>query len=550
MNTEGIPMRYSPGVLIGNWYEEMRVREDKIAFYKSSYQTGKTHWDTTLHLSEGTYLDGLKDFVVLGQPLQLVNVATEAALALDMAPKFSPKSNHYLVTAVDASQPQVRSTWVLQRAKDENNIAYTTQLKEENVLHYGQHVRIANEEASSDGFCYLNSGVLDIGYPGNQPLTAVLGASKDNVFVIVKPGERRDDIRDGGPVRLGDAVALFHASTNRPICCTKRLKNTSFGYEFEVSCAFSGNKHSRSLAAVTLHPENLFIIGGSTHKARTSVTASVNASLRSSSGLSNKMLLSMSIGIGLDLILARIREGSLRFGGRLGFRTLSKALGTACNEQRTTLLNRQQIHHSIRLMGVAIQPMELDAIFKRFDRDGNGLIVAQQLLRELRGELPPHRLDVVICAFQLLTIEGGGSVDYKDMLSLFKFNVSSLPDVEEGVISCEEAIFDFVNCWPGKNDTSTVTLEDFVAYYTDVSPAIENDERFVTTVQRSWMIPETDAYRSGPPRRHVTVIHTDDTAETIAIPDSLVLNLHDVDAVKDVLLRHGVKDIKEIQANM
>ncbi|EAN94155.1 hypothetical protein C3747_17g609 [Trypanosoma cruzi] len=549
MDAEGIPMRYSPGVLIGNWYEEMRVREDKVTFYRSSYQTDKTHWGATLNLSEETYLDGLKDFVLLGQSLQLVNVATEAALALDMAPKFSPKPNHYLVTAVDTPQPQVRSTWVLHRAKDENNIAYTKQLKEENVLHYGQHVRIANEEASLDGFCYLNSGVLDIGHPGKQPLTAVLGANKDNVFVIVKPGEKRDDIRDGGPVRLGDAVALFHASTNRPICCTKSLKNTSFGYEFEVSCAFSGNKHSRSLAAVALHPENLFIIGGSTHKARTNIPASVNTSLKSSSGLSNKML-SMSSGIGLELIMARIREGSLRFGGRLGFRTLSKALGTACNEQRTTLLNREQIHHSIRLMGVAIQPMELDAIFKRFDRDGNGLIVAQQLLRELRGELPPHRLDAVICAFQLLTIEGGGSVEYKDMLNLFKFNVFLQPDVEEGVISCEEAIFDFINCWPGKNDTSTVTLEDFVAYYTDVSPAIENDERFVTTVQRSWTIPETDAYRSGRPRRHVTVIHTDDTAETIEIPDSLVLNLHDFVAVRDVLLQHGVKDIKEIQTNM
>ncbi|RNF06030.1 EF hand family protein [Trypanosoma rangeli] len=551
MNDPSVSMAYSPGVLIGNWYEEMRAREDKVSFYKSVAKIGGTHGGASLALTEATDLGDLKDVVVIGQPLQLVNVATGAALALDTALRFAPKPPHqFLVTAADAPQPQVRSTWVLHRAKDENNIAYTKELHEEHVLHYGQRVRIANEDASPDGFCYLRSGVRDIGHAGQQLLTAALGACKDDVFVVVKPGERRDDICDGAPVQLGDAVAFFHAATNQPIRCTRVQQSTSFGYEFEVSCSFPDVTHSRSLAAVTSHPENLFFIGGATQAAQKSVSSSATAALRSRSDRSKGVSLMMSSGIGLDLVIARIREGALRFGGRLGLRTFSKALRTACNEHRRTLLSREQLLRGVHLMGVVMQPMELDAVFKRLDRVGDGLVVAQDFLREVRGDAPPHRLDAVIEAFQRLTIEGGGSVDYKDMLSLYRFNASQLPDVEEGVISVAEAVFDFVNSWPGKNDMATVTLEEFVAYYTDVSPAVDDDARFLATLQRCWTIPETNAYKSGQPRRHVTVFHTDDTTDIIAIPDSLVIDIRDAAIVREVLLQHGVRDIKDIQATM
>ncbi|RNF24870.1 EF hand family protein [Trypanosoma conorhini] len=552
MNDPSVPMAYSPGVLIGNWYEEMRVREDKVELYKSAAKTGATRGTAALELTDATHLEELRDVVVLGQPLQLVSVATGAALALDTAPRFAPKPPHqFLVTAVDAPQPQVRSTWVLHRAKDENNAAYATQLREGCVLHYGQRVRIANEDASADGFCYLRSGVREIGHAGRQALTAALGACRDDVFVVVRPGERRDDIRDGAAVQLGDPVALFHAATNQPLRCTRALQNTSFGYEFEVSCSYAGDAHSRSRAAVTSHPENLFLIGGATHAAQKSMSSSTATALRSrSDGGKSTMSLTMSSGVGVDLVIARIRDGALRFGGRLGFRALAKALRTACNEHRTTTLNREQLLHGIHLMGVAMQPLELDAVFKRFDRSGNGLVVAQEFLREVRGDAPPQRLDAVVEAFQRLTVEGGGSVDYRDMLSLFRFNAPRLPDVEEGVISAAEAVFEFVNSWPGKNDTATVTLEEFVAYYTDVSPAVDDDARFLATLQRCWEIPETDAYKSGRPRRHVTVLHTDDTAETIAIPDSLVIDTRDAAAVREVLVQHGVRDIKDIQTTM
>ncbi|KAH8616671.1 hypothetical protein ERJ75_000457000 [Trypanosoma vivax] len=93
---------------------------------------------------------------------------------------------------------------------------------------------------------------------------------------------------------------------------------------------------------------------------------------------------SMSCGSGLDILMSRIRQGALHFGGRLGFRVVSKALKVACRKQLTTLVDRQKLLSSFRLMGFTIQPIDLDVIYKRFDHDGYGLICAQEFLRALR----------------------------------------------------------------------------------------------------------------------------------------------------------------------
>nr|CCC95519.1 unnamed protein product [Trypanosoma congolense IL3000] len=253
---------------------------------------------------------------------------------------------------------------------------------------------------------------------------------------------------------------------------------------------------------------------------------------------------------GLTSTISRIREGVLLFGGRLGFRILSKVLGVACKEHNIVGIRRQDLFHSICLMGATIQPGELDVIFKKFDHNGNGVIIAQDLLRELRGGMPPTRLNAVITAFQQLIIEGGGSVDYGDMLNLFQFNAACHPDVEDGIVSREEVIFDFINCWPGMNAASSVTTDMFVAYYTDISPASESDERFVAVVQRSWKIPETDAYKTVKSNRSVTVIRLDGTSTVVQLPASLVLDATDQATVRNFLTRSGVRDIKEVRLSM
>ncbi|KAG8341117.1 hypothetical protein TRVL_08059 [Trypanosoma vivax] len=205
----------------------------------------------------------------------------------------------------------------------------------------------------------------------------------------------------------------------------------------------------------------------------------------------------MSCGSGLDILMSRIRRDALHFGGRLGFRVVLNILKVAFNNKHTTLVARQKLLSSFRLMGVTIQPTDLDVIYKRFEHDGNGLICAQGFLRALREEMPPNRQPGVVIAFQKLTVEGVGSVDYKDMLNMFKHNAIHHPDVDDGTLTCKRAISQFGNSWLGMNDTQAVMLDDFVAYYMEISATIESNERFAVIVQNCCYIPETDDYKRG-----------------------------------------------------
>ncbi|KAH8617553.1 hypothetical protein ERJ75_000367000 [Trypanosoma vivax] len=133
--------------------------------------------------------------------------------------------------------------------------------------------------------------------------------------------------------------------------------------------------------------------------------------------------------------MSRLRQGALRFGGRLGFRVVSAALKVCCREQRTTLVDRQKLLSSFRLMVVTIQPIDLDVIYKRFDHDGNRLICAQEFLRALREDMQPKRPSAVVTTFQKLTVGGGGSMDYRDILNMFKHNATHHPDVSDGILT-------------------------------------------------------------------------------------------------------------------
>ncbi|KAH8614831.1 hypothetical protein ERJ75_000649100 [Trypanosoma vivax] len=209
-------------------------------------------------------------------------------------------------------------------------------------------------------------------------------------------------------------------------------QKTSLGFELEVKCSFAGDNFSRSIAAVTNHPENLFVIGTETRGERTNLTV---ASLRSWTERYDWNATSVSCGSGLDILMSRIQQGALRFGGRLGFRVVSAALKVACRMQRTTLVDRQKLQATLRLMSVTIEHIDVDVDYKRFDHGGNRLICAQEFLRALREDMQPKRPSAVVTTFQKLTVGGGGSMDYRDILNMFKHNATHHPDVSDGILT-------------------------------------------------------------------------------------------------------------------
>ncbi|KAK7196161.1 hypothetical protein NESM_000551100 [Novymonas esmeraldas] len=556
--------QYSPGVLVGNWFEDITLREDQLKLYKGQRRAATEHPEKTAtnalarsmlasQLEEPTTVVAVQgEDVRIGLPYMVVNEKTRAALALDLVPssRASTQLQQYTLSGSDASGPQVRSTWTLQRCQDEHNHSYNR--NNAAVLHYGQRVRLANENASADGFLYVQSSLSSgLRSSETQCVVAALHACADNVFVVSRAGTVRDDVHGGGTVKVGDGVVLLHSLTNLPLACNGERVGTSYGMERAVTCGYTTDYCSRSRGAVVVKPENIFIFtaGDSSDPAQAKPRSSSRHSSRCST------LLTMTSGSGVAALVERIRQGALDIGGRIGFRSLSIALGVAANEQRQRrYLDRNALRSAIARLGVRLSPVESDVLMKRFDVTGNNVICAQEFLAELRGTMPLARMQAVIYAYQQLSIEGRGSVEFGEMHCLFRHNAGSLPDVVDGLLQREEAVLDFESCWPGRVGckVGTVTLDEFVEYYADVSPAEESDERFCTLLQKSWAIPSTSAYLSGEPYRVLTVTYDDKPTETVRLPDSLVLDTHNREAVKRLLVQRGLRGVKDftVSTNM
>lgn len=580
--------RYSPGVLIGNWYEEMRQKEDKLKMYKLKKQYSVNHrqgaatnpismanmckrLSTPVQVSELIKLlraaqqadaegeEGVtydengrpqraatppNPRVPLGVPLVIINKKTDAALALDPAPRHNGDPFEGVLTATPNTVPMLRSTWTIFPCPDDNNGAYRSEwMKEPHVLHYGQHVRLANENVSEMGFYYIQSDLASGHYAMKpQPARVFMGANMDNVFIIGRPAHRRGDpTSDGYPVRMGEPVILIHSLTHQPLHCSGNLRGTSFGSEYEVTCHLERQNHSFSRGAVGICDENVFYfsIGSEDDGPRTK---------SQQTAVSISEVLNMSCGDGVECVLARIREGAIKFGGRSGLRAFSRALRTAGAEGRyPQYLDRQGLVEHISKLGVFLLPVELDAIFKKFDHSGNNQICTQELMQELRGNMNVDRMKAVVQAFQRLLIEGKGAVDFKDMFNLYRENAHGHPDVMDGLVSREDIVRDFEYAWPSNiihTKLGTVRLDEFVEYYNDISPAVYDDRRFIMTLRNCWMIPLTDEYLNGQPFRVITVEHPNNTKEVITVPDTLHMDAKNEDEVRRVLVAHGVRNVK------
>ncbi|CCW65636.1 unnamed protein product [Phytomonas sp. EM1] len=545
---QGNCQRYSPGVLIGNWFEEMCVERDKLKLYQTRKQMSAPQSQAALqYLETSTLLSGTPSGPVrFGAPLLLLNAQAKCALALDLSPLMMTSSDKAPVTGMQSCASQLRSTWVLERCTDDNNVAYNKSFKEPMELHYGQRIRICNECASDKGFYYLQSQLASGRYSSEKQLVvASMNACADNVFVVCRPCAKREATHEGEVVNVGDPIVLLHSITNSPLCCDHTLQRTSYGMEYSISCGYATTRHTRVQEAVAVNGENLFYFsyGSSDEKSKTKATRRLTVTMAST--------MPVTCGDEVDKIMNRIREGAVYYGGRVGLRAISRSLGVACNERCSTFLSRTQLDDLVSRLGVRLRPIELDVVIKKLDTHGTNLIRVQDFVAELRGNLNAVRLQAVTEAYQKLIMEGRGSVQFESMYRLYCHNAPLHPDVQDGLITREEAIFDFESSWPAafRHKMGTVTLEEFIDYYTDISPATLEDGRFVQIVQNCWEIPETNAYLTQKNYHLVKVIHKNGTTESIPLPASCQVDLTDQKALKSMLIQHGVHDIVDVSVS-
>jgi hypothetical protein len=108
------------------------------------------------------------------------------------------------------------------------------------------------------------------------------------------------------------------------------------------------------------------------------------------------------------------------------------------------------------------------------------------------------RLRIVNMAFDVMDINKDGTIDISQLRA--KYNPSKHPAVLDGRKTEKQILEEFANTFEeygaaygvGTKD-GTITIEEFIEYYSNISASIDNDEYFVLMLKNGWNLDATAA---------------------------------------------------------
>lgn len=115
--------------------------------------------------------------------------------------------------------------------------------------------------------------------------------------------------------------------------------------------------------------------------------------------------------------------------GGVGLRGLKNTL-RQFDYNRNGKLDAAEFEQALAYFGLFPKKVELQALLKYYDMDGDGNINYEEFLRGLRDDLTPRRAAMVEKAFNILDTNGSGQINFQDVSDMY--DVSCHKDFIEG----------------------------------------------------------------------------------------------------------------------
>lgn len=154
----------------------------------------------------------------------------------------------------------------------------------------------------------------------------------------------------------------------------------------------------------------------------------------------------------------------------------------------------EEFKKAINDFGVDIDPQDIGGLFKSMDIDGGGEISFDEFLRVIVGEMNQFRKSLVERAYKTLDFNQDGSISLEEFKQ--KYNAQMHPEVRSGKRTEDEVITEFMETFErhhsmmsenkGGRGDGTVSMEEFIEYYNNISCNIENDSYFDLMISNAW----------------------------------------------------------------
>lgn len=155
-------------------------------------------------------------------------------------------------------------------------------------------------------------------------------------------------------------------------------------------------------------------------------------------------------------------------------------------------LNMEEFTEALATFGLFPKVVDIQALMKFYDVDGDGNITYEEFVRGLREPLTERRKKMVEKAFKMMDKNGSGEITIKDIDCVY--DVSQNKDFIEGKLTRQEVIEQFLDGFDGMkgNNDGKITWNEWLDYYTDLSMSLPDDRYFVRMMESVWQMCEDE----------------------------------------------------------
>lgn len=192
----------------------------------------------------------------------------------------------------------------------------------------------------------------------------------------------------------------------------------------------------------------------------------------------------------IETLLKKVREAIIARINTLDHKAWRMMFKYA-DDQRDGKLDFKEFENLLNNHDIEVYEDGLKKLFHSLDHNNDGEIDLEELLNQLRGEVPLSgvRLELVRTAFHALDKNNDSAISIHEAMSFNKTleKMQLHPDVQSGAKSVEQVIQDRWNSLGmDKNSDGTVTLEEFEKYWTKFSDEIDDDKYFELMIKKAY----------------------------------------------------------------